>query len=201
MHVFPNPGAFFSSSPSPIPAFADETPAKDKAPAATKVAPPTPPPTTSRSTRRSRSSRTRSCTPSWVEFKGIRGDRVPAYLYLPRQEQEPQPAVLLQYGIGGNKNTNLHRRHGQTIRRAGFVVLTIDAPDVGDARPRTRRFPPQPGPARRRPDHALLRRLQPGRRFPHDASRGGQGPPRLRRHQSGAPSPASPMSPMSRASR
>src|SRR5206468_1688049 len=33
-----------------------------------------------------------------VEFNGIRGDRVPAYLYLPKDKAAaPRPAVLLQY--------------------------------------------------------------------------------------------------------
>src|SRR3954468_14937057 len=44
-----------------------------------------------------------------VEFNGIKtGSRVPANLYVPRKSQfkAPYPAVLLQYGTGGNKNTN-----------------------------------------------------------------------------------------------
>src|SRR5262245_18600485 len=43
-----------------------------------------------------------------VEFNGIKGDRVPAYLYLPKRKADahPQPAILLQYGSGGNKKTN-----------------------------------------------------------------------------------------------
>src|SRR5437762_1129033 len=43
-----------------------------------------------------------------VEFNGIKpGSRVPANLYIPRKSQfkAPYPAVLLQYGTGGNKNT------------------------------------------------------------------------------------------------
>src|SRR5688572_20333973 len=40
-----------------------------------------------------------------VEFNGIRG-RVPANLYIPKGPKKQHPAVLLQYGSGGNKNTN-----------------------------------------------------------------------------------------------
>src|SRR5262249_37091110 len=38
-----------------------------------------------------------------VEFTGIKNDRVPAYLYVPKQAKAPLPAILLQYGSGGNK--------------------------------------------------------------------------------------------------
>src|SRR5262245_3025131 len=43
-----------------------------------------------------------------VEFNGIKGDRVPAYLYIPKRKADapPLPAILLQYGSGGNKKTN-----------------------------------------------------------------------------------------------
>src|SRR5688572_9804699 len=40
-----------------------------------------------------------------VEFNGIRGDRVPAFVYVPRDGKAVHPAVLLQYGSGGNKST------------------------------------------------------------------------------------------------
>src|SRR5688500_12951694 len=41
-----------------------------------------------------------------VEFNGISGDRVPAFVYVPRDSgRAVHPAVLLQYGSGGNKST------------------------------------------------------------------------------------------------
>src|SRR5688572_18470427 len=40
-----------------------------------------------------------------VEFNGIRRDRVPAFVYVPRDGKAVHPAVLLQYGSGGNKST------------------------------------------------------------------------------------------------
>jgi len=41
-----------------------------------------------------------------VEFNGIAGDRVPAFVYVPKNLEPRKPAVLLQYGSGGNKSTN-----------------------------------------------------------------------------------------------
>ncbi len=70
-----------------------------------------------------------------VEFNGIKGDRVPAYLYLPkRKDATPLPAVLLQYGIGGNKNTDYIVAIGKQFTERGFIVLTIDAPNTGERR-------------------------------------------------------------------
>jgi len=70
-----------------------------------------------------------------VEFNGIKeGSRVPANLYVPRNAQfkAPYPAVLLQYGTGGNKNTNYIVAIGKLAVAKGLVVLTIDAPDRGE---------------------------------------------------------------------
>ncbi len=75
-----------------------------------------------------------------VEFDGISGDRVPAYLYVPQAGAKPCPAVLLQYGIGGNKNTDYIVEIGQQFVAQGFIVLTIDAPMRGERkRPGTKR--------------------------------------------------------------
>src|SRR4051812_36060253 len=45
-----------------------------------------------------------------VEFTGIKGDRVPAFLYVPKAKEKTAttryPAIMLQYGTGGNKTTN-----------------------------------------------------------------------------------------------
>src|ERR1051325_1644890 len=71
-----------------------------------------------------------------VEFNGIKKDRVPAYLWLPKRHQQTFPAVLLQYGIGGNKNTDYIVAIGKQFTERGFVVLTIDAPGVGERRPK-----------------------------------------------------------------
>jgi dienelactone hydrolase len=70
-----------------------------------------------------------------VEFNGIKpGSRVPANLYIPRRpaSKSPHPAILLQYGTGGNKNTNYIVAIGQIAASKGLAVLTIDAPDRGE---------------------------------------------------------------------
>src|SRR5947209_4410862 len=41
-----------------------------------------------------------------VEFNGIKGDRVPAFVYVPKKGKARRPGVLLQYGTGGNKTTD-----------------------------------------------------------------------------------------------
>ncbi len=77
-----------------------------------------------------------------VEFNGIRGDRVPAYLYLPKGAAPAaagRPAVLLQYGSGGNKRTNYIVALGEQFAGRGFVVLTIDVPLRGERKPRSAR--------------------------------------------------------------
>src|SRR5688572_27649819 len=70
-----------------------------------------------------------------VEFNGIaKGSRVPANLYVPKQPQfkPPYPAILLQYGTGGNKNTNYIVAIGKLAVAKGMVVLTIDSPGRGE---------------------------------------------------------------------
>jgi dienelactone hydrolase len=73
-----------------------------------------------------------------VEFNGIRKDRVPGFLYVPNDDHKTHPAVLLQYGTGGNKGTNYIVALGQQFVSHGFVVLTIDAPFKGERKPKDR---------------------------------------------------------------
>lgn len=70
-----------------------------------------------------------------VEFNGIRKDRVPGFLYVPRDKQQKHPAVLLQYGSGGHKGTFYIVALAQQFVAKGFVVLTIDSPMKGERRP------------------------------------------------------------------
>jgi uncharacterized protein len=73
-----------------------------------------------------------------VEFNGIKDDRVPAYLYVPKRKANstptPLPAILLQYGSGGNKKTNYIVEIGKAFASRGYVVLTIDSPNQGERR-------------------------------------------------------------------
>ena len=71
-----------------------------------------------------------------VEFNGIKGDRVPGFLYVPKAKEKTAttryPAILLQYGSGGNKTTNYIVAIGKQFVGRGFVVLTIDSPGKGE---------------------------------------------------------------------
>ncbi|MGH2551835.1 MAG: alpha/beta hydrolase family protein [Thermomicrobiales bacterium] len=69
-----------------------------------------------------------------VEFNGIKGDRVPGYLYVPKRKEEkgPFPTILLQYGSGGNKKTDYIVAIGKQFVARGFVVLTIDSINTGE---------------------------------------------------------------------
>lgn len=71
-----------------------------------------------------------------VEFTGIDNDRVPAYLYVPKSKPDTKPAslpaILLQYGSGGNKKTNYIVEIGKQFVGRGYVVLTIDSPNIGE---------------------------------------------------------------------
>lgn len=73
-----------------------------------------------------------------VEFNGIKNDRVPAYVYTPKKkeftEKAPFPAVLLQYGSGGNKKTDYIVAIGKQFVARGYVVITIDSPNQGERR-------------------------------------------------------------------
>jgi dienelactone hydrolase len=72
-----------------------------------------------------------------VEFTGIKDDRVPGFLYVPKRKGEtktPLPAILLQYGSGGSKTTDYIVAIGKQFVSRGFVVLTIDSPGRGERR-------------------------------------------------------------------
>ncbi len=72
-----------------------------------------------------------------VEFNGIKGDRVPAYVYVPKRkanDKAPLPAILLQYGAGGNKKTDYIVAIGQQFAARGYLVITVDSPGCGERR-------------------------------------------------------------------
>lgn len=75
-----------------------------------------------------------------VEFNGIRCDRVPGYLYVPRNVHGRCPAVLLEYGSGASKDNAFIVALGRRFAENGFVVLTADVPLRGE------RAPPATGP-------------------------------------------------------
>ncbi len=70
-----------------------------------------------------------------VEFNGVKGDRVPGWLYVPTKGAAAgarHPAVLLQYGSGGHKGTDYIVALGKQFVARGIVVFTIDSPGRGD---------------------------------------------------------------------
>jgi dienelactone hydrolase len=67
-----------------------------------------------------------------VEFSGVKADRVPAFLYVPKDDQAKHSAVLLQYGSGGDKKVDYIVALGKQFASHGFVVLTIDSPGRGE---------------------------------------------------------------------
>jgi uncharacterized protein len=79
--------------------------------------------------------KTNTYTKHRVEFNGVRKDRVPGFLYVPNDGKAKHPAVLLQYGTGGNKSTFYIVALGEQFVAKGFVVLTIDSPMKGERRP------------------------------------------------------------------
>ena len=76
-----------------------------------------------------------------VEFDGIKGDRVPAFLYLPKVDKPLRAAVLLQYGSGGSKATDYIMEIGQQFVEHGFTVLTIDSPLRGERKSKDSKKP------------------------------------------------------------
>jgi uncharacterized protein len=72
-----------------------------------------------------------------VEFNGIKDDRVPAYVYVPKRDADNKkslPAILLQYGSGGNKKTDYIVAIGKLFASRGYLVITIDSPNQGERR-------------------------------------------------------------------
>lgn len=72
-----------------------------------------------------------------VEFNGIKDDRVPAYVYVPKRKagaKSPLPAILLQYGAGGNKTTDYIVAIAKQFAARGYLVITIDSPGCGERR-------------------------------------------------------------------
>src|SRR5262245_27908636 len=67
-----------------------------------------------------------------VEFNGVKADRVPAFLYVPKDDHAKHSAVLLQYGSGGDKKVDYIVALGKQFVSHGFVVLTIDSPGRGE---------------------------------------------------------------------
>lgn len=73
-----------------------------------------------------------------VEFNGIKGDRVPAHLYLPKSTNAIHPgrlpAVLVQHGIGDKKTSAYITATCRLLAEKGVIAFAIDAPNRGERR-------------------------------------------------------------------
>ncbi len=72
-----------------------------------------------------------------VEFNGVRGDRVPGYLYVPQDGRHTHPTVMVQYGSGASKDTPYIVRLARRFADHGFEALTIDIPLRGERTPKS----------------------------------------------------------------
>lgn len=66
-----------------------------------------------------------------VTFQGSRGDKVPALLYHPGSSNK-SPAVMVQYGITGDKSSSTIQQVADVLNQNGFIVLVIDVPGRGE---------------------------------------------------------------------
>lgn len=67
-----------------------------------------------------------------VSFSGSKGDSVPGYLFLPAREVGQKfPAVILMYGLGGDKDNRTINQAGEILAESGIAALTLDWPGTG----------------------------------------------------------------------
>jgi len=74
----------------------------------------------------------------WPDLRAVRfefssrGDRVPARLLLPPEDEGPLPVVLLQHGAGGSKQADYIEHSAGPWVRGGAAVVSIDFPLHGE---------------------------------------------------------------------
>jgi dienelactone hydrolase len=72
-----------------------------------------------------------------IAFRGVRGDRIPGYLGLPKADLPSYPCVLLSHGWGSSKETwwvedTDQERLTKELLSSGFAVLTLDTEYHGE---------------------------------------------------------------------
>jgi dienelactone hydrolase len=68
-----------------------------------------------------------------VSFTGSRGDKVPGYLFVPASgESKKLPAVMLLYGIVGDKDSTKISDFAGMLCAKKFAVMTFDVPGRGE---------------------------------------------------------------------
>jgi dienelactone hydrolase len=67
-----------------------------------------------------------------VAYDSTRGQRVPALLGLPKAGAAPYPLLLLQHGLGGDKNVDYVRLPALELAKVGYATLRMDAHSHGE---------------------------------------------------------------------
>lgn len=69
-----------------------------------------------------------------VVFTGSKGDSVPANIYVPTNAAPGQKfaGMLLEPGIGGDKDSSYIKQLAELLNPLGMIVLTIDPPGAGE---------------------------------------------------------------------
>ena len=75
---------------------------------------------------------TDACTVYHVLFDSTNGQRVPALLAIPKTGEKPYPLIMLQHGLGGNKNVEYVRLPALKLAESGYATLRIDAASHGE---------------------------------------------------------------------
>ncbi len=67
-----------------------------------------------------------------VLFDSTNAQRVPALVGIPKTGQKPYPLLMLQHGLGGDKNTEYVRLPALRLAENGYATLRIDAHSHGE---------------------------------------------------------------------
>jgi fermentation-respiration switch protein FrsA (DUF1100 family) len=67
-----------------------------------------------------------------VLYDSTNDQRVPALVGIPKTAVKPFPLIMLQHGLGGDKNTEYVRLPALALAKAGYATLRIDAHSHGE---------------------------------------------------------------------
>lgn len=67
-----------------------------------------------------------------VLFDSTNGQRAPALLGIPKTGEKPYPLLMLQHGLGGDKNVEYVRLPALELAKAGYATIRIDAHSHGE---------------------------------------------------------------------
>jgi len=78
---------------------------------------------------------TEACTVYHVLLDSTNGQRVPALVGIPKTGEKPYPLIMLQHGLGGDKNAEYVRLPALELAKQGYATLRIDAHSHGERAP------------------------------------------------------------------